>query len=418
MSSERLFSEAQRLLPGGVSSPVRAIKPYPFYVKSAQGSKIKDVDGNEYIDYCMGYGPLILGHAHPAIKMAVINQLDKGWLYGTPIEQEVALAKEITRYYKGIEMVRFLTSGTDATMSAIRIARGFTGRNKIIKIEGGFHGAHEAVLVKAGSGVATMGMPSSLGIPPEFTKHTLQVPFNDIGAMSQVIDEFKEDTAAIIMEPVMGNVGPILPEGKYLQEVRALTKEHDILLIFDEVITGFRLAMGGAQEYYNVTSDITTLGKILGGGFSIGAVGGRREIMEYVSPAGKVYQAGTFNGNPVSLTAGLATIEVLRSEKVHEKLNGVGNSLRTQLEDIITGKSLDYTVAGIGSMFKVFFGGEVHNYQGALRCDKEKYGQFFHRMHKDGIFLPPSQFETNFLSYAHTQEDIKRTIDAYEVNLS
>ena len=418
MSSERLFSEAQRLLPGGVSSPVRAIKPYPFYVKSAQGSKIKDVDGNEYIDYCMGYGPLILGHAHPAIKMAVINQLDKGWLYGTPIEQEVALAKEITHYYKGIEMVRFVTSGTDATMSAIRIARGFTGRNKIIKIEGGFHGAHEAVLVKACSGVATMGMPSSLGIPPEFTKHTLQVPFNDIGAMSQVIDEFKEDTAAVIMEPVMGNVGPILPEEKYLQEVRALTKEHDILLIFDEVITGFRLAMGGAQEYYNVTSDITTLGKILGGGFSIGAVGGRREIMECVSPAGKVYQAGTFNGNPVSLTAGLATIEVLRSEKVHETLNDVGNSLRTQLEDIITGKSLDYTVAGIGSMFKVFFGGEVHNYQSALRCDKEKYGQFFHRMHKDGIFLPPSQFETNFLSYAHTQEDIKRTIDAYEVNLS
>jgi len=418
MNSERLFSEAQRLLPGGVSSPVRAIKPYPFYVKSAQGSKIKDVDGNEYIDYCMGYGPLILGHAHPAIKMAVIKQLDKGWLYGTPIEQEVALAKEITRYYKGIEMVRFVTSGTDATMSAIRIARGFTGRNKIVKIEGGFHGAHEAVLVKAGSGAATMGMPSSLGIPPEFTKHTLQVPFNDIGAMSQVIDEFKEDIAAIIMEPVMGNVGPILPKEKYLQEVRALTKEHDILLIFDEVITGFRLAMGGAQEYYNVIPDITTLGKILGGGFPIGAIGGRREIMEYVSPAGKVYQAGTFNGNPVSLTAGLATIEVLRSEKVHEKLNNMGNSLRARLRDMVADKGLDYTVAGIGSMFKVFFGGEVYNYRDALKCDKDRYEQFFHRMHRQGIFLPPSQFETNFLSFAHTQEDIKKTIDAYEVNLS
>ncbi|MDI6888589.1 MAG: glutamate-1-semialdehyde 2,1-aminomutase [Methanocellales archaeon] len=418
MNSEELFSEARKLLPGGVSSPVRAIKPYPFYVKSAQSSRIVDIDGNEYVDYCMGYGPLILGHAHPAIKMAVIGQLDKGWLYGTPIEQEVALAKEITRYYKSVDMVRFVSTGTEATMSAMRIARGFTGKNKIVKIEGGFHGAHDAVLVKAGSGVATMGMPGSSGIPPEFTKHTLQVPFNDREAMSNVIDSFKEDIAAVIMEPVMGNVGPILPEDGYLKEVRALTKEHDILLIFDEIITGFRLAMGGAQEYYNVTPDITTLGKILGGGFPIGAVGGRREIMECVSPAGKVYQAGTFNGNPVSLTAGLATIEVLRSENVHGKLNDAGNSLRIQLRDIVADKGLDYTVAGIGSMFKVFFVGNVRNYQDALKCDKDGYEQFFHRMHKDGVFLPPSQFETNFLSYAHTQEDIKRTIDAYEVNLS
>ncbi|MDI6902620.1 MAG: glutamate-1-semialdehyde 2,1-aminomutase [Methanocellales archaeon] len=417
MSSEEFFNEAKSLLPGGVSSPVRAIKPYPFYTASASGSKIFDVDGNEYIDYCMAYGPLILGHNHPAVKMAIVRQLDKGWIYGTPIEQEIALAKEVVKYYPSIDMVRFVNTGTEATMSAIRAARGFTGKDKIIKIEGGFHGAHDAVLVKAGSGATSLGAPDSLGIPPDFIKHTLQVPFNDVGAMTDAMDAY-EDIAAVIMEPVMGNVGPILPEAGYLQEVRTLTKENDIVLIFDEVITGFRLAMGGAQECYGITPDMTTLGKILGGGLSIGAVGGKKEIMENISPAGKVYQAGTFNGNPVSLTAGLATIDILRREKIHQKVNSMGDELRARLRDIIDDHGLGYTVAGIGSIFKIFFGGEVHNYQDALKCDRKVYLEFFGRMLKSGVFLPPSQFESNFLSSAHSTDDIEKTINAYEANLA
>ena len=404
-TSKKLFDRARVLLPGGVSSPVRAIKPYPFYTKFAKGSKIYDVDGNEHIDYCMAYGPLILGHAHPATKMAIVNQLDDGWLYGTPVEQEIILAKRITEYYPSIDMVRFVNTGTEATMGAIRAARGFTGKNKIIKIEGGFHGAHDAVLVKAGSGAATTGVPDSLGIPADFTKHTLQVPFNDIDAMADVMDVY-DDIAAVIMEPVMGNVGPILPEKGYLQEVRTLTKKNDIVLIFDEVITGFRLSMGGAQEHYGVMP-----------GLPIGVIGGKKDIMEHISPAGEIYQAGTFNGNPLSLTVGLVTMDILEQNNVHREINRTGDSLRAQLKEVIADLHLDYSVAGIGSMFKVFFGAEVRNYQDALRCDKIGYLGFFHRMLKSGIFLPPSQFETNFISYAHTPDDIQKTIEAYRKNL-
>ncbi len=415
--SRRLFEEAKNLLPGGVSSPVRAIKPYPFYTKRAEGSMIMDIDGNTYIDYVMGYGPLLLGHNPPSIKEAVIKQLSDGWLYGTPIESEVKLAKEITAIYPSIDMVRFVSTGTEATMGAIRLARGYTGKNKFIKIEGGFHGAHDAVLVKAGSGATTHGMPDSAGIPPEFTKNTLQVPFNDIEAMSKVIEANKNDVAAVIMEPVLGNIGPILPKKGYLQEVRKVTEENEVLLIFDEVITGFRLAMGGAQEYFKVVPDITTLGKVLGGGFHIGVIGGKREIMEHISPSGEVYQAGTFNGSPISMAAGLAVIETLRKEKVHEQVNSKGDELRKALNDIIHDLGLNYSVGGIGSMFKVFFGDLPYDYQSALRCDKEAYLEFFHRMLKHGVFLPPSQYETNFISFAHTQEDIQKTIEAYQRNL-
>jgi glutamate-1-semialdehyde 2,1-aminomutase len=415
--SRKLFEEAKKVLPGGVSSPVRAIKPYPFYTKRANGSKITDIDGNEYIDYVMGYGPLLLGHNYPAIKEAVIKQLSDGWLYGTPTELEVTLAKEIIKLYPSIDMVRFVSTGTEATMGALRAARGFTGKNKFIKIEGGFHGAHEAVLVKAGSGATTLGMPDSAGVPKDFTKNTLQVPFNDIEAMTAAIDAYKDDVAAVIIEPVLGNIGPILPKEGYLKEVRAVTRENDVVLIFDEVITGFRLAMGGAQEYFGVTPDMTTLGKILGGGFHIGVIGGKREIMENISPAGPVYQAGTFNGSPVSMTAGLAVIKTLRDEKVHEKVNKAGDSMRAGLSDVISDLGLDYSVSGIGSMFKVFFGDMPYNYQDALKCDKEKFNVFFKKMLADGIFLPPSQYETNFLSLAHSQEDIDKTIEAYRRNL-
>lgn len=415
--SRKLFSRAKDLLPGGVSSPVRAISPYPFYTKSGNGSKITDVDGNTYIDYCMGYGPLLMGHNHPAIREAVINQMENGWLYGTPTEMEVELAQRICNNYISVNMVRFVSTGTEATMGAIRAARGFTGENKIIKIEGGFHGAHDAVLVKAGSGATTLGAPDSAGIPREFTKHTLQVPYNDIDAMIQAVDSYHGEVAAVIMEPVPGNIGPILPMEGYLEDVRAVTKENDIVLIFDEVITGFRLAMGGAQEYYDVIPDMTTMGKVLGGGLNIGVIGGKYEIMKNISPAGKVYQAGTFNGHPLSMAAALATMDVLEKEQVHDKVNLMGDGLRAMLRDSINDLGLDYHVGGVGSMFKVFFGDIPANYQEVLKCDKQGYFDFFHRMLKSGVFLPPSQFETNFLSAAHTDDDIAATVKAYDDNL-
>ncbi|MDW7725542.1 MAG: glutamate-1-semialdehyde 2,1-aminomutase [Candidatus Methanoperedens sp.] len=415
--SRKLFEEAKTVLPGGVSSPVRSIKPYPFYTKSADGSKITDVDGNTYIDYVMGYGPLLLGHKHPAIREAVTRQFSDGWLYGTPTELEVNLAKKITSLYASIEMVRFVSTGTEATMGALRTARGFTGKNKFIKIEGGYHGAHEAVLVKAGSGATTLGTPDSAGVPADFTKNTLQVPYNNIEAMTEAISTYRDDVAAVIIEPVLGNIGPVLPEKGYLEDVRKVTRENDVVLIFDEVITGFRLSMGGAQEYFGITPDMTTLGKILGGGFHIGAIGGKREIMENISPEGAVYQAGTFNGSPVSMSAGLAVIDTLRKERVHDKVNKNGDSMRGALSDVVTDLGLDYNVSGIASMFKVFFGDLPHNYEETLKCDTGKFKLFFIKMLKDGIFLPPSQYETNFLSLAHSQDDMDKTVEAYHRNL-
>ncbi len=416
--SMELFEEAKKLLPGGVSSPVRAIKPYPFYTRTASGSRIVDIDGNEYIDYCMGYGPLILGHAHPAIREALVRQLERGWLYGTPCELEIQLARKIQRYYPSVEMMRFVNTGTEATMAALRAARGFTGRDKFIKIEGGFHGAHDACLVKAGSGATTLGVPDSLGVPHDFTKNTLQVPYNDTEALVSIIESKKEEVAAMILEPVLGNIGVILPEKGYLEEVRAITRENDIVLIFDEVITGFRLEMGGAQAHFGVEPDMTTLGKVVGGGLPIGIFGGRREIMELVAPQGEVYQAGTFNGNPLSLAAGLAVIETLESEGVHRVINDHGERLRSALSDIIQDKNLGYTVSGIGSMFVVFFGDLPSNYSEALRCDKEGFLEFFKRMLRRGIFLPPSQFETNFISFAHSTDEIDETITAFGEELA
>jgi glutamate-1-semialdehyde 2,1-aminomutase len=415
--SREMFEKAKTLIPGGVSSPVRAIKPYPFYTASADGSKIRDIDGNEYIDYCMAYGPAILGHNHPVIKAAIKAQLDKGWLYGTPTELEVTLAEKIAGYYPSIDMLRFVSTGTEATMSALRLARGFTGRNKFVKIEGGYHGAHDAVLVKAGSGATTHGEPDSLGIPADFTKYTLQAPYNDIEIMAELVEKHRDDLAAVIIEPVLGNIGPVLPMPGYLEELRKLTLENDVLLIFDEVITGFRLAMGGAQEYFGVVPDMTTLGKIVGGGLPIGVFGGRREIMEMISPSGAVYQAGTFSGSPCSVAAGIAMLDYLKKENIHEKLNLKGDYMRASLSEIVEDEGLDYNVCGIASMFKIFFGAEPHNYQEVLKCDKEGYLAFFHRMLASGIFLPPSQFETNFVSAAHTGEDIEKTLEAYTENL-
>ncbi|MCL2862738.1 MAG: glutamate-1-semialdehyde 2,1-aminomutase [Methanimicrococcus sp.] len=415
--SEELYKTAKTLIPGGVSSPVRAVKPFPFYTVSADGSKIYDEDGNAFIDYCMAYGPMILGHNHPVIKQAVENQLEKGWLYGTPTALEVEMAERVKGMYPSMEMMRFVSTGSEATMSAIRLARGYTKKNKIIKIEGGFHGAHDAVLVKAGSGATTHGEPNSPGIPTGVTEHTLQVPYNDIEKMAEVIEKNKKDMAAVILEPVLGNIGPVLPKGDYLKELRALTAENDVLLIFDEVITGFRLAPGGASEYFGIKPDLTTLGKIAGGGMPIGIFGGRKDILELISPSGPVYQAGTFCGSPCSMSAGIAILDYMKEHKVQETLNKRGDIFRKMLSDVVGDKRPDYYVGGLSSLFVIFFGGKPLNYQEVLKCDAASYMEFFHRMLKSGVFLPPSQFETNFISLAHTDEDFRQTAEAVEKNL-
>jgi glutamate-1-semialdehyde 2,1-aminomutase len=415
-ASERLFAKARGLLPGGVSSPVRAIQPFPFYTSRAEGSFLWDVDGNKYIDYCLAYGPMILGHRNPAVIKAVEEQLQKGWLYGTPSEIEVEMAERVTNLYPSLQILRFVSTGTEATMAAIRVARGATGKDKIIKVEGGFHGAHDSALIKAGSGATTLGIPDSKGVPADTAKNTLQVPYNDLEALEAVIRKFKGQIACLIMEPVLGNIGPVLPKEGYLQGVRDSTKDNEILLIFDEVITGFRLSVGGAQKYYDVTPDLTTLGKIVGGGFPIGIFGGRRDLMEQVAPSGGIYQAGTFNGSPVPLAAGRATLDILEGGAL-DKLNAAGDKFRSALSEIVNDLSLPYSVVGIASMFKVFFGKEPRNYAEALSCDKTSYLKLFRKMLSSGVFLTPSQYETDFLSTAHSQEVLDQTLEAFKLNL-
>jgi len=412
-SSIRLFDRAKDLMPGGVSSPVRAISPYPFYTARADGPYLWDADGNRLIDYCLAYGPMILGHRHPAIIQAVVEQMSRGWLYGTPSELEVRAAERISRLYPSMEMLRFVSSGTEATQAALRVARGATGRDKVIKIEGGFHGAHDSVLVKAGSGATTLGIPDSLGVPADTARNTLQLPYNDLQALESVLKSFPGQIACLIMEPVLGNIGPVLPEEGYLKGVRQLTREHDVLLIFDEVITGFRLSLGGAQERFGIKPDLTTLGKIIGGGFPVGIFGGRRDLLEQVAPSGGIYQAGTFNGSPVPLASGMATLDIMEKEKVLEKLNATGKQMRKGLQEIVDDLRLGYSVVGIASMFKIFFGEEPHNYAQALKCDKTGYLAFFRRMLDAGIFLTPSQYETDFISAAHSSEVIQTTLEAF-----
>ena len=406
--SAKLYEKARKLMPGGVSSPVRAIAPYPFYVQKASDSRIWDADGNLYIDYCMGYGPLILGHAHPAVYAAVAEQLKSGWDYGTPVKAEIDLAERIQADFPSMQMLRFVSTGTEATMSAIRAARGFTGKDTIVKVEGGYHGAHDAVLVKPGS--AAISAASSLGVPAAAVKHTVQVPFNNVEALSGVLE--KNDAACLIIEPVMGNIGPVVPEETYLSDVRKVTEENETLLIFDEVITGFRLCIGGAQCLYGVTPDLTTLGKIVGGGFPIGVFGGTREIMECVAPLGGVFNAGTFSGHPVSLAAGLATLSVL-NEEGYRRINGLGDLLRRMLVDLLEELDVNISVQGIGTMFQIFFTEKpVRNYRDALTCNTELHRRFSAYMREEGIFLAPSQYETNFISLAHSNEDLEYTIRA------
>jgi len=409
MKSEDLFREAEQLMPGGVSSPVRAIKPYPFYTAHASGSHLVTVDGKTLIDCCMAYGPLLLGHTAPVVKAAIRAQLEKGWLYGTPSPLEPEFARLITGDHPGMDMVRFVSSGSEATMAAIRLARGFTGKKDIVKIEGGFHGAHDAVLIKAGSGATTLGVPDSAGVLADLVAHTRQVAFNDPEALDVLLTK-NRDVAALIIEPVMGNIGPVLPSDNYLRDVREITKAHDVLLIFDEVITGYRLGIGGAQVKYGVKPDITTLGKIIGGGLPVGAFGGRREIMAQVAPSGPVYQAGTFSGNPLSLTAGIATIRWLHD---HRTIYTALEKKTRAIEESI-GNTPKGTFVRLGSMFKYFFRSTVpKNYHEVKECDTASFGRFWTKVLARGIFFPPSQFETNFISVTHSDADIASIAQAY-----
>jgi glutamate-1-semialdehyde 2,1-aminomutase len=408
-NSSTLFEVAKTLMPGGVSSPVRAIKPYPFYTASASGSYLTTVDGDTLLDCCMAYGPLLLGHAPPQVRQAIEAQLDYGWLYGTPSPLEPEFAKMIVGDHPGMDMVRFVSSGSEATMAAIRLARGFTGKIDIVKIEGGFHGAHDAVLVKAGSGATTMGVPDSAGVLADLVKHTRQVPFNDPEALESLLTA-QTDVAALIIEPVPANIGPILPEKNYLNEIREITKAHDVLLIFDEVITGYRLGIGGAQVMYGVKPDLTTLGKIIGGGLPIGAFGGRKEIMQLVAPQGPVYQAGTFSGNPLSLSAGIATLRYLHdNQMLYQELEAKTRALEESLEN-----RHDGSFVRLGSMFKYFFRATPpKNYREVKECNTDAFGRFWKRMLDAGIFLPPSQFETNFISTAHSDSALTTIAQAY-----
>jgi glutamate-1-semialdehyde 2,1-aminomutase len=413
MKSEELFKESQKFLPGGVDSPVRAYKPYPFFAEYAKGSKIVDVDGKSYLDYCLAYGPMVLGHANPDVMAEVITQIKKGSAYGVPTENEIELAKLVVKKVPCAEMVRFVNSGTEATMSAIRLARAATNRKKIIKFEGAYHGAHDYVLVKSGSGAA--GLPDSPGVPDETTKNTILIPFNNEEAIVDIIKAEGESIAAIIVEPIMGNIGIIPPMEKYLEFLRDITLENGIILIFDEVITGFRISEGGAQEYFGVTPDLVTFGKILGGGFPIGAISGKKELMEMLAPSGNVYQAGTFNGNPISITAGLATLKQLNNS-FYSEMDTKGDILRNGIRDILDEHSLNYQVAGLSSMFQIYFTeNEVWNYEDAKKADTRKFNIFFQTLLNKGIFIPPSQFECCFLSKMHDNVNIQNTLDIIEL---
>ncbi|MDO5825084.1 MAG: glutamate-1-semialdehyde 2,1-aminomutase [Methanosphaera sp.] len=413
--SEKLYEEAVNYLPGGVNSPVRAFKPYPFFVEKAKGSKLFDVDGNEYIDYCLGYGPIIMGHANDKIVEESIRQVGLGTDYGVPSQQEVQLAKEVVKRVPCAEMVRFCNSGTEATMSAIRLARGITGRDKIIKFEGAYHGAHDTVLVKSGSGA--VGIPDCPGIPEDATKNTILVAFNDEEAIRKTIEENKDEIACIIVEPIMGNIGCIPPKEGYLKFLREITEENNIIFIIDEVITGFRIAKGGAQEYYNVTPDLVTFGKILGGGFPIGAIAGKKEYIEQFAPSGKIYQAGTFSGNPMSINAGLVTMNLL-NDKFYKDLHDKGEYFRSGIKDILNRLNLNYQVTGVESMSELYFTeNEVCDFESLKNVDTKSFDKYFHRLLENGVFVAPSQYECIFLSSAHTTEDLDKTLDAIETAL-
>ncbi|HUI05762.1 MAG TPA: glutamate-1-semialdehyde 2,1-aminomutase [Verrucomicrobiae bacterium] len=407
-TSEKLWQEASRLLPGGVNSPVRAFRGVggtPFFTQRAKGSRLWDVDGNDYIDYVCSWGPMILGHAHPKVVRAVQEAARDGTSFGTPNPREIKLAQLVCKSFPSIHKVRFVNSGTEATMSAIRLARGFTNRDKIVKFEGCYHGHADALLVKAGSGGATFDVPDSAGVPADFARNTLTLPLNDFGALDRV--SWKEIAGAII-EPIPANMGLIPLRPGFLEKLRQLTRDNGALLILDEVISGFRVAKGGAQELYGIQADLTTLGKIIGGGLPVGAFGGRADIMDLLAPNGPVYQAGTLSGNPLAMAAGIATLEELSQRDAYAKLERLGAALGDELKKVVNAQHVR-----IGSLFCAFFTDrEVVDYASAKTCDTKRYARFFQAMLERGVYFAPSQFEVGFLSLAHTEADVEATVKA------
>ncbi|MFC1953879.1 glutamate-1-semialdehyde 2,1-aminomutase [Chloroflexota bacterium] len=416
--SEQLFQEAQRYLPGGVDSPARAYKAVggtPPFIVRGQGSRIYDEDGNEFIDYVCSWGPLILGHSHPQVVEALKGAVELGTSYGAPTGLEVTLAKMVSSAMPSIEMVRFVNSGTEATMTALRLARAFTRRDKVIKFAGGYHGHSDGLLVQAGSGLATLSLPDSPGVPESFAQNTLVAPYNNTEAISQIFQSYPEDIAAVIIEPVAANMGVVLPQPGFLDSLRRLTSDYGALLIFDEVITGFRVAYGGAQSLYGITPDLTCLGKIIGGGLPVGAYGGRREIMEMMAPVGPVYQAGTLSGNPLAMTAGIETLKALGQPGVYERLDKAATLLEEGITQAASSQKMKLNISRVASLMTIFFTDDVPvDYQSAAKADTEKFGKFFRKLLNQGIYWPPSQFESTFISLAHTDKDIQETIDAVE----
>ncbi len=416
--SDLFFEKATQLIPGGVNSPVRAFKSVggdPIFIDRALGSKIIDVDGNEYIDYVGSWGPMIVGHANPRVNEAIKKAIDKGTSFGAPTALEIELAEMVINAVPSIEMVRMVNSGTEATMSAIRLARGYTGRDKIIKFEGGYHGHADGLLVKAGSGAATLGVPDSPGVPADYAKNTITAPFNDLEAVKAVVNEEGENLACIIVEPLPGNMGVIPPKGGFLEGLRILCSEKGIVLIFDEVMSGFRVAFGGAQERFGITPDLTCLGKVIGGGLPVGAYGGKKEIMEMIAPKGPVYQAGTLSGNPLAMTAGIETLKILSEPGAYDQLETRSAQLAEGMKNAANNAGIPTYSTQVGAMFCTFFTDkEVTDYTSATSSDTELFGQFFRQMLNEGINLAPSQFEAGFMSLAHSEEDVEKTIRAAE----
>jgi glutamate-1-semialdehyde 2,1-aminomutase len=412
--SGKLFRDSQKVIPGGVNSPVRAFKAVdsnPVFIEKAKGPYLYDADGNRYIDYCLSWGPMILGHANPLVLGRVRQVMSKGTSFGIPTELETRLARMIVGAIGSVEKVRLVSSGTEAVMTAIRLARGCTQRDKIIKFIGCYHGHVDHMLVKAGSGAMTLGSPGSPGVPKDFTKHTILLPYNNHKMLEKAFEKYKNKIAAVIVEPIAGNMGVISPQKGFLQTIRKLCTKNGSILIFDEVITGFRIRYGSVQELFNVQADLTCLGKIIGGGFPIGACGGKAELMEQLAPTGSIYQAGTLSGNPVCVAAGIETLKLLKSKRIYSALERTTEDLCTGLGETLTERDIKHSINRIGSMFTIFFRrGEVTDYDSAVKSDTGMYAKFHNAMLKEGIYLPPSQFEACFISVEHKPKDIERTI--------